>query len=105
MEQFEKDLAIMYPGLGHAYWRRRHLVHEPGLGVIQKPNLVGMFRPHWRDLDPYMQVDNIEWEDNRLVVTGRANVPSGDIPRRRNTSKIVVLRPPGPIFRRLPVVL
>jgi hypothetical protein len=23
-------------------------VHEPGLGVIQKPNLVGRFRPHWR---------------------------------------------------------
>ena len=30
------------------HWRRRHLVHEPGLGVIQKPNLVGRFRPHWR---------------------------------------------------------
>ena len=41
-------------------------------------------------------------EGDRLVVTGRANVPSVDIPRRRNTSKIVVLRPPG---RRLPVVL
>jgi CDP-glycerol glycerophosphotransferase len=60
-----------------------------------------VFRPHWRDLDPYMQVDDIEWEDGRLVVTGRANVPSVDIPRRRNTSKILVLRPPG---RRLPVV-
>jgi len=60
-----------------------------------------VFRPHWRDLDPYMQVDDIEWEDGRLVVTGRANVPSIDIPRRRNTSKILVLRPPG---RRLPVV-
>ena len=36
------------------------------------------------------------------MVTGRANVPSIDIPRRRNTSKIVVLRPPG---RQLPVVL
>jgi phytoene dehydrogenase-like protein len=46
--QFEKDLAVMYPGLEHAFWRRRHLVHEPGLGVIQKPNLVGRFRPHWR---------------------------------------------------------
>ena len=34
-------------------------------------------------------------------MTGRANVPSVDIARRRNTSKIVVLRPPG---RRLPVV-
>jgi len=61
-----------------------------------------VFRPHWRDLDPYMQVDDIEFQDGRLVVTGRANVPSVDIPRRRNTSKIVVLRPPG---RRLPVVL
>jgi phytoene dehydrogenase-like protein len=48
MEQFERDLAEMYPGLGNAYWRRRHLVHEPGLGVIQKPMLVGRFRPHWR---------------------------------------------------------
>lgn len=47
-EQFERDLATMYPGLAHAFWRKRHLVHEPGLGVIQKPNLVGRFRPHWR---------------------------------------------------------
>ena len=48
MEAFERDLAAMYPGLERAVWRRRHLVHEPGLGVIQKPNLVGRFRPHWR---------------------------------------------------------
>src|SRR6185437_8063443 len=34
-----------------------------------------VFRPHWRDLDPFMHVDDIEWEDGRLVVTGRANVP------------------------------
>jgi phytoene dehydrogenase-like protein len=47
-EQFERDLGEMYPGLEHAFWRRRHLVHEPGLGVIQKPGLVGQFRPHWR---------------------------------------------------------
>ncbi len=60
-----------------------------------------VFRPHWRDLDPYMQVDDITWNQDRLVVTGRANVPSVDVARRRNTSKIVVLRPPG---RRLPVV-
>jgi CDP-glycerol glycerophosphotransferase len=69
-----------------------------------------VFRPHWRDLDPYMQVDDIGWargkrgQSNRLVVTGRANVPSVDIPQRRNTSKIVVLRPPGPGIRRLPIV-
>ena len=61
-----------------------------------------VFRPHWRDLDPYMQVDDIGWERGRLVVTGRANVPSVDIARRRNTSKLVILRPPG---RRLPVVV
>lgn len=48
MVRFEQDLVEMYPGLANAYWRRRHLVHEPGLGVIQKPNLVGRFRPHWR---------------------------------------------------------
>jgi CDP-glycerol glycerophosphotransferase len=65
----------------------------------------GVFRPHWRDLDPSMHVDDIGWDQDRLVVTGRANVPSIDIPRRRNTSKIVVLRPPGPGIRRLPVVL
>ena len=29
-------------------WRRRHLVFEPSFGVIQKPGLVGMYRPHWR---------------------------------------------------------
>ena len=60
-----------------------------------------VFRPHWRDLDPYMQVDDIGWDGDRLVVTGRANVPSVDVARRRNTSKIVILRPPG---RRLPSV-
>jgi CDP-glycerol glycerophosphotransferase len=67
-----------------------------------------VFRPHWRDLDPYMQVDDIGWaldkkgQSGRLVVTGRANVPSVDIAKRRNTSKIVILRPPG---RRLPVIV
>ncbi len=61
-----------------------------------------VFRPHWRDLDPYMQVDDIGWDHGRLVVTGRANVPSVDIAKRRNTSKIVIMRPPG---RRLPVVV
>ena len=45
---FEEDLKVMYPGLRDAYWRRRHLVHDPSFGVIQKPGLVGMFRPHWR---------------------------------------------------------
>jgi phytoene dehydrogenase-like protein len=47
-ERFEADLKTMYPGLNDAYWRRRHLVHDPSFGVIQKPGLVGTFRPHWR---------------------------------------------------------
>jgi CDP-glycerol glycerophosphotransferase len=78
----------------------------PGTPPMRVPARV--FRPHWRDLDPYMQVDDIGWardkrgQSDRLVVAGRANVPAVDIPRRRNTSKIVILRPPG---RRLPVVL
>jgi CDP-glycerol glycerophosphotransferase len=61
-----------------------------------------VYRPHWRDLDPYMQVDDVAWQGDKLVVTGRANVPSIDVSKRRHTSKIVVLRAGG---RRLPVVL
>jgi len=47
-ELFEDDLKTMYPGLRASYWRRRHLVHNPSFGVIQKPGLVGAYRPHWR---------------------------------------------------------
>ena len=36
------------PGPREADWRRRHLVHDPSFGVIQKPGLVGIYRPHWR---------------------------------------------------------
>jgi CDP-glycerol glycerophosphotransferase len=60
------------------------------------------YRLQWRELDPYMQVDDVAWEGDKLVVTGRANVPSIDVSRRRNTSKIVVLLPGG---RRRPRVL
>ena len=38
----------MWPGFARPVWRRRHLVFEPSFGVIQKPGLVGMYRPHWR---------------------------------------------------------
>jgi phytoene dehydrogenase-like protein len=47
-EDFEEELARMYPGLRKATWRRRHLVFDPAFGVIQKPGLVGVYRPHWR---------------------------------------------------------
>jgi len=46
--KFEEEIGIMYPGLKNPSWRRRHLVYEPSFGVIQKPGLVGMYRPHWR---------------------------------------------------------
>ena len=61
-----------------------------------------VYRPQWRELDPYVQVDDIAWERGKLVVTGRANVPSINVSRRGNTSKIVVLRRSG---RRLPVLV
>jgi phytoene dehydrogenase-like protein len=48
LEELEAGLQIMHPGLKNAFWRRRHLVLDPSFGVIQKPGLVGMFRPHWR---------------------------------------------------------
>jgi phytoene dehydrogenase-like protein len=45
---FEEDIGVMYPGLAKPSWRRRHLVYDPSFGVIQKPGLVGVYRPHWR---------------------------------------------------------
>jgi len=46
--KFEQEIGMMYPGLAKPTWRRRHLVYEPSFGVIQKPGLVGVYRPHWR---------------------------------------------------------
>ena len=46
--KFEEEIGIMFPGLAKPVWRRRHMVYEPSFGVIQKPGLVGVFRPHWR---------------------------------------------------------
>lgn len=47
-DKFEQEIGIMYPALANPVWRRRHLVHKPSFGVIQKPGLVGAYRPHWR---------------------------------------------------------
>ena len=47
-EKFERELKIMHPGLRESFWSRRHLVFDPTYGVIQKPGLVGTYRPHWR---------------------------------------------------------
>jgi len=46
--EFERDVEIMWPGLAKAVFKRRHYVCDPSFGVIQKPGLVGRFRPHWR---------------------------------------------------------
>ena len=62
-----------------------------------------VYRPYWRELDPFVRVDNLSWRGNRLVITGCAYVPSIDIPKRRYASKVVVLRPLG--SRRPPVVI
>jgi CDP-glycerol glycerophosphotransferase len=62
-----------------------------------------VYRPYWRELDPFVRVDGLSWRGNRLVITGAAYVPSIDIPKRRYTSKIIVLRPLG--SRRPPIVL
>jgi CDP-glycerol glycerophosphotransferase len=61
-----------------------------------------VYRPQWRELDPYVQVDDIAWVKGKLVVTGRANVPSISVNHRWRTSKIVVLRRAG---RRRPLLV
>ena len=47
-DRFEAGVFEMWPGLKNHVWRRRGLVYDPSFGVIQKPMLVGKFRPHWR---------------------------------------------------------
>jgi CDP-glycerol glycerophosphotransferase len=52
-----------------------------------------IFRPSWRELDPFVRVQAIGWRGGKLVVEGRAYIPSIDISKRKHSSKIVVLRP------------
>lgn len=47
-DKFEQGMAIMYPALQKPLWRRRNLVFDPAFGVIQKPYLVGKYRPDWK---------------------------------------------------------
>jgi CDP-glycerol glycerophosphotransferase (TagB/SpsB family) len=64
-----------------------------------------VFRPQWRELDPYLGIDAISWRGRSggaggsLRIEGWAYVPSVDIARRRDATKIVALVPRG---RRLP---
>jgi CDP-glycerol glycerophosphotransferase len=52
-----------------------------------------IYAPQWRELDPFVRVERIDWQDGKLVIAGCAFVPSIDIRKRRHTSKIVVLVP------------
>lgn len=47
-DEFEKDVEIMWPALRNHVFKRRHYTFDPSFGVIQKPGLVGRFRPHWK---------------------------------------------------------
>lgn len=47
-EQFEAGVRTMWPGFEKTVWRRRHMAFDPAFGVVQKPYLVGSYRPHWR---------------------------------------------------------
>jgi CDP-glycerol glycerophosphotransferase len=62
-----------------------------------------LYRPHWRELDPFVRVESVGWSDDKLVLAGCAFVPSVDITKRRNATKIVMLVPRQ--RGRLPIVL
>ncbi len=62
-----------------------------------------LYKPHWRELDPFVRVEGIEWEGDNLVISGAAFVPSVDITQRRHASKVIVLVPRG--GKRLPIVV
>ena len=47
-DEFEQDVEIMWPGLEDHVFKRRHYTFDPSFGVIQKPGLVGKFRPNWK---------------------------------------------------------
>ncbi len=62
-----------------------------------------VFRPQRREFDPAVGVDRLSWRDGSLRIEGWAYVPSMDISRRRDATKVVALVPRGHL--RLPLVL
>ncbi len=59
-----------------------------------------VFRPYWRELDPFVRVEEISWRGGegaagKMSISGRAYIPSVSITKRRQTSKLVILRPRG----------
>ncbi|HEX5188821.1 MAG TPA: bifunctional glycosyltransferase family 2 protein/CDP-glycerol:glycerophosphate glycerophosphotransferase [Streptosporangiaceae bacterium] len=62
-----------------------------------------VFRPQRREFDPVVGVDRLSWQDGSLRIEGWAYVPSMDIGRRRDATKMVALVPRG--RRRPPLLL
>ena len=62
-----------------------------------------VFKPQWREFDPYVGVDRVSWNGDSLRIEGWAYVPSVDIGRRRDATKVIALVPRG--RRRPPLVL
>jgi CDP-glycerol glycerophosphotransferase len=52
-----------------------------------------VYRTRMRELDPFVRVERLGWQDGNLVISGCAYVPSVDIRRRLHTAKVVLLRP------------
>ena len=65
-------------------------LREPGGGIP-----ASVFRPQWRELDPHVGVDALSWQGRSLRIEGWAYVPSRDIGRRRDATKLVLLVPRG----------
>src|SRR5579875_3384763 len=50
-------------------------------------------KPGWRELDPFIRVQDVRWQGGKLVITGCAYVAGVNIRKLRHTSKVVILRP------------
>jgi CDP-glycerol glycerophosphotransferase (TagB/SpsB family)/glycosyltransferase involved in cell wall biosynthesis len=75
------------------------------LPAVSGPPVPGwVLKPQFRELDPQVQVSSLSWRGRTLVIEGSAYVPSMDIVRRRNTTKLVALIPRDR-GRRPPIVL
>jgi CDP-glycerol glycerophosphotransferase len=69
-----------------------------------RPPIPGrIFRLRWRELDPDVKLDRVSWRGQNLVIEGSAYVPSVDVSRRRNTTKLLVLIPRGQL--RPPIIV
>jgi CDP-glycerol glycerophosphotransferase len=54
-----------------------------------------VFKPQRREFDPHVGIDRLGWQGGSLSIEGWAYVPSMDIGRRRDATKIVALIPRG----------